>query len=354
MKKLFLFLAIFFLMCFSFAAPALTQTMPQQEAGEVIETEIDPSNFLSASNFQGKGGQAVAPLSESDEEMVRINKSLKHLIEENQKLLRDNDKTEEDLNTLRGEKAIQDSRLNALVGERERLLKKSKEIELTKQEYEKQIEELKNELELKMQTPQYREAKHIRDLLQETGQPVTVVGDQVAPDIAGQASPVGGQASPVGGQASPVGGQASPVGGQASLTAGQVVLQGQESAKETNREMAELIAENQTLKKDTIKLHYNLANLFFEQGKYEMAAAEYTRVSNLMPQDAATHYNLAFVAENYLHDKKTALLHYTRYVQLEPNAPDATLVKNKISELKIDMKAKIDSLLERDKPHGYE
>ncbi|MDP8265962.1 MAG: tetratricopeptide repeat protein [Candidatus Aceula meridiana] len=336
MKKLFFLFAIFCLMGIVFAPAGFTQA-PQQEPGEFIETDIDASNFLSRPSQQMQG-QPVAQLSQSDEQMTQINKSLKHLIDENQKLLGDNDKTEEELNTLRGERAIQDNRLNALVGERERLLKKSAEIEQIKQDYEKQIKGLKDELELKMQTPEYQEAKHIRDLLQETGQPVTVIGDQSAPDITGQVVPAGERASST----------AKPSAAQV------VVLQDTDAIEEMDKGMAELIAENQVLKKDTIKLHYNLANLFFEQGKYEMAAAEYKRVSNLMPQDAATHYNLAFVCENYLNDKQSALLHYTRYVQLEPNASDTILIKNKISELKIEMKSKIDSLLERDKPYEYE
>ena len=109
--------------------------------------------------------------------------------------------------------------------------------------------------------------------------------------------------------------------------------------------------ENKKLKTDSTKLHYNLANLFFEQGKYEKAAREYKKVLEVIPQDPAAHYNLAFVSGEFLKDPETALNHYQRYLMLDPLAEDAPLVQEKILEAQLQLQTRIHSPIEREGLH---
>lgn len=285
---------------------------------ESIESEIGSSDFFKVDAME-ETERKVKDLDEQEKQMIRINQSLKNLIGENQKLLADNERIQDEMMKLRGERMIQDNRLTALVTERENLLKRSEDIEQIKKEYEIKIEELKNELELKRSTPQYQEALAIRNLLDQADEPVAVSAESRSDLIGG-----------------------SNLATEEIVDDDNLAL----SYQELKNEISELLSENETLRKDTIKLHYNLANLFFEQGKYDMAAAGYERVLGLMPQDSATHYNLAFVSENYLNDKKTALKHYLQYLELEPHATDMILVKNKIAELRMQLKIKIDSLID--------
>ena len=78
-----------------------------------------------------------------------------------------------------------------------------------------------------------------------------------------------------------------------------------------------------------------------------MASAEYKRVLDLMPHDSATHYNLAFVNEEYLNDYKTALNHYRQYLIIEPSADDINFVKNRITQLKLKIRTKINSIIDK-------
>ncbi len=294
----------------------LTQAT-QSKRVESIEREIGSSDFFKV-DTQEETARKVKDLDVQEKQMIRINQSVKNLIDENQKLLKDNERMQEDMLKLRGERMIQDNRLQALVTERENLLKQSEDIEQIKKEYQVKIEQLKDELELKAATPQYQEAREIRDLLEQSQMPLAVPLERKTELNV-------------------------PLSSDVEIIDDELMAQRYQALKE---EISQLLSENETLKKDTIKLHYNLANLFFEQGKYKMAAAGYQRVLRLMPQDSATHYNLAFVSENYLDDKKTALKHYLQYLDLEPDAVDATLVKNKIAELRMNLKIKIDSLID--------
>src|SRR5204863_9933849 len=65
--------------------------------------------------------------------------------------------------------------------------------------------------------------------------------------------------------------------------------------------------QDQNLRSDAAKAHYNMGNIYFEKGEYEIAAREYYQAVTLMPNDPDAHYNLAFVSGEYLNDQKTAL-----------------------------------------------
>ncbi len=113
----------------------------------------------------------------------------------------------------------------------------------------------------------------------------------------------------------------------------------------------DLDPEDQQFKDELAKAHYNMGNIYFERGQYQRAVVEFYQAVDLAPNDADTHYNLAFVSGEYLGDQETALKHYQWYIYLRPNADDIKAVNEKILTAKSHLKSKIDSPLDKDNGH---
>ncbi len=105
--------------------------------------------------------------------------------------------------------------------------------------------------------------------------------------------------------------------------------------------------EDERLKMDSAKAHYNMGNVYYQKGEYEVAAREYYQAVILMPNDPDVHYNLAYVSSEHLNDPDTALKHYKMYLYLNPNARDLHYVRKKILESELKLRGKIDSRLEK-------
>ena len=103
---------------------------------------------------------------------------------------------------------------------------------------------------------------------------------------------------------------------------------------------------DEKLKEDAAKAHYNMGNIYFQKGEFEIAAREYYQAVTLMPDDPDSHYNLALISGEYLNDQSTALKHYQMYLYLNPEAKDADFVKEKIIHAKMLIGATVDSHLE--------
>ncbi len=106
--------------------------------------------------------------------------------------------------------------------------------------------------------------------------------------------------------------------------------------------------QNEGLRSDEGRVHYNMGNIFFHQGDYARARDEFLLAVQLMPYDANAHFNLAFVSWEYLSDFKTALKHFQQYLWLNPEAEDANLVKEKIIAAQLEIMGNNDSSLEQD------
>jgi len=91
-----------------------------------------------------------------------------------------------------------------------------------------------------------------------------------------------------------------------------------------------------TYREKALKRHYNLAIIYENVGKYKEAAEEYEKILELSPDDADTHYNLAIVYDDHIQDNEKAVFHYRRYLDLVPNAPDAGLVTEWMTEARED------------------
>lgn len=105
---------------------------------------------------------------------------------------------------------------------------------------------------------------------------------------------------------------------------------------------------DERLRADAAKAHYNMGNIYYQKGYYEIAAREYYQAVTLMPNDPDTHFNLAFVSGEYLRDFKTALKHYKMYLYLNPDAKDRAFVNEKIMHAQLEIRGSLDSILEKD------
>ncbi|MFT5387086.1 MAG: tetratricopeptide (TPR) repeat protein [Candidatus Omnitrophota bacterium] len=105
--------------------------------------------------------------------------------------------------------------------------------------------------------------------------------------------------------------------------------------------------QDERLRNDAAKAHYNMGNIYFQKGEYEIAAREYYQAVTLMPNDADVHYNFAFVSSRYLNDFQTSLKHFKMYLYLNPRAKDKKFVQRKINEAELKLRSLIDSPLEK-------
>lgn len=134
--------------------------------------------------------------------------------------------------------------------------------------------------------------------------------------------------------------------------------QEQQTAKELESQTNDMLSkggdldpEDQEFKEELAKAHYNMGNIYFDRAEYQRAVVEYYQSVDLQPNDADTHYNLAFVSGEYLGDQETALKHYQWYLYLKPNADDIPAVNEKILQAKLHLRSKIDSTLDKDNGH---
>ncbi len=96
--------------------------------------------------------------------------------------------------------------------------------------------------------------------------------------------------------------------------------------------LKELATAKERLTQESGKAHYNLGNLFFRNGKYAKAAAEYEMALNALPEDADIYYNLAVLYDYYLDDSEKAKVYYSKYLRKNPGADESLFVKERIAE----------------------
>lgn len=351
-----LMLFVFLFCCW--ALPAISQTPDKKEnvAGtkkentpsrkvEVVQTEVsldqivkEPPKATPAANASpeaAKGGSDFLP---EEQQIIAINKSLKNVLEENQKLAQERQALEKELGQLRGENEIRANRINFLSRQREDLQKQTDETRALDAQKAKELENLKAALEQKEKEYQQKVQKMQEEAAQKEQEQKKAM-EMVLPRKGAK------------------GAQGAAITAPQDLA--QIKKQTQENltrveqnVKKVALRISQLNQENKKLKKDSTKLHYNLANTFFERGLYEKAAREYKKVVDLMPYDAAAHYNLAFVCGEFLNDYQTALDHYQQYLYLNPEAEDEELVKEKILEVKLNLRARVNSPVDQEAPYG--
>src|SRR3989338_1298727 len=326
--------AVFFLNArLLFAQPVSNAELPPSD--DVLKTEIGLDQMM----VDEKPGpvmpskpavQDKVELSPGEQSLMMINQSLKNAIEENKKLIEEKEAVQAELGRIRGDNEVFLNRINILSRQREDLQKRAQEAEKKQQESETKVQDANNIVAQKEKEFNDRLEQSEREDLEQQQKEQEVLGT-ILPRLK-------------------EGGSALEQGRQEELKRkAKAELENLENnAQKMMSQVRSLNRENKKLKTDSAKMHYNIANLFFEQGRYDRAAAEYKKVLAIMPDDPSTHYNLAFVNGEFLKDYKTALEHYQAYLYLSPYADDTALVKEKILEIELILKSNIGSYIEDD------
>jgi len=102
-------------------------------------------------------------------------------------------------------------------------------------------------------------------------------------------------------------------------------------ARTVPQDISQMAREHQRLIKETADMHYNLGVLFTKSRQYSQAAAEFRKVLELRPDDGDAYYNLGVIYAEHLPDRDKALALFRRYLQINPDARDASWVKQYIA-----------------------
>ena len=313
-KAVFLWMILGLLMFFSragtWAAEIKKEEKKENKKTEVVETKIDLDQMVVDEDPSGMSPQEVVF---NEQKLMQISQALKNAIEENKELMKDKEKIIDDVKQLRGQHEVDASRMNALSQERDEIKRRIEEAVKTNQEQTQKSKELQTSLDQKTQVWEAK-VKKLEEQL--------ALQEKLNEDMETMRTPALSEED-----------AASDLpGGAGGLTMVSKVQQ--------------LNQENDQLRSESAKVHYNLGNIFFKQGEYDRAAVEYRQAVQLMPYDPANHYNLAFVSGDFLNDHRTALKHYQQYLFLNPKAKDAAFVKEKILKARMELKAAINSPLE--------
>ncbi len=280
---------------------------------------------------------SASDLSVSEQQMIKINATLKNVIEENKKLLDEKNAIDSELKGLRGQNEIRSGRLNAVTRQRDELERRLQQAEDGQKAYQAQLDELKTTLQAKEKEFDSK-IKAIEEQQAKEQEEQERAMQTVLPRFSDKQAAA----------------ESKKKWQELKQKAQETLSNVESSTQNVTAQISTISQENKKLKEDSAKLHYNLANTFFEQGKYKKAVAEYQKVVALLPNDAAAHYNLAFVSGEFLDDYPLALEHYRQYLHINPQAEDAYYVKEKILEAELRVKTHIDSSLDKDVKKGKE
>jgi tetratricopeptide (TPR) repeat protein len=93
--------------------------------------------------------------------------------------------------------------------------------------------------------------------------------------------------------------------------------------EENARKVSQVALLKDRLIKENAVLHYNLGVVYLQRQEFNEAIGEFQKVLELNPNDAATHYNLGIIYADYLGNKPKAILHFKKYLALDPKDKDA-------------------------------
>lgn len=91
-------------------------------------------------------------------------------------------------------------------------------------------------------------------------------------------------------------------------------------------EAARALRMSSEFRPDSAQTLNNLGEVYRRLKQYETAETVYLRAILSQPSYADAHYNLGILYDNHLKNKKQAVIHYKRYLALNPASRDAALV----------------------------
>lgn len=271
-----------------------------------IESEVVPSEEEVITDYEMDLGplneeliQAKQSVNESksirEEDVLKINQSLRRAIEQNRRLQQEKKKLSEELGLIRGQTRMERTRRETLENQVRAYEAKIDEAVNAQSDFDETV----TTLQTKIQERENVLLARINELQRQLEGPVQDERPTTVMDDQGN------------------------------------LIQVQQEGLDVINFLDELDAMQQQMKEDEARVHYNMGNIFFHQGKIDEAVAEYKKAIEIMPSDANAHFNLAFVAGDYLHEYKTAIQHYQQYLYLNPSADDAPLVQEKILEAQL-------------------
>jgi tetratricopeptide (TPR) repeat protein len=163
--------------------------------------------------------------------------------------------------------------------------------------------------------------------------PLYYCWDSVA-SIDGQAVPGRTRKAQVSPEAEP-GGAARDGDMQALLAAKDKEIEELRGRVEEGRQVKEDLAVlKQAFKTLQAKYYNNLGGMYLYEKAFEDAAAAFEDALTIDPWNEEACFNLALVYDNYMHDTKTAVNFYERYLILVPAARDRPQIEARIAQLK--------------------
>ncbi|MCK5581645.1 MAG: tetratricopeptide repeat protein [Candidatus Omnitrophica bacterium] len=287
----------------------------QGEEVFVLESKVDLDQFSPSGEGLDGGvriSDEVKGLEIKQDQLIQMSRSLRHVLEENERLRTENEDMGAQLRTLRGQRNIEEMRADSVMEERDVYQKQAEQVLVLNEQIQKNLEELR-EHALKEREDWQKKVAALEKFSEEQGQKREEEKKQFF-----------------------------------ALPAGEEKLVVDTGNEDVVRMIQLLDQESKRMNVDEAKVHYNMGNIFFNQGKYEQAVGEYREAVRLVTDDASAHFNLAFVSDEYMHDYDTALKHYKKYLELNENADDVEMVKEKIFSLEVLIGSRIDSPLEKD------
>jgi len=298
-------------------------------------------------------------------QVIQINKSLSRIIEENEKLRKEKEELDRSLRTLRGQRNLEETRVNTAVKERDQYKKELDEIVAKNAGFQKEMADLRGQLEVKGRWMESRIKNSTSDLSLVDQQKLLQIQKEIPDDQRTlellrfdlrsakerldqlqEVLPLMDKAAAAETAATGSATNATPT---TAVTADTTLQGDQQKGEEVLALLNEFSKKSEKLRADEARVHYNMGNKYFHEGDYQKAADEYGQAIKLQPEDASAHFNLAFVSGEFVKDFKSAVKHYRLYLMLNPSAPDENLVKEKIIEAELILKSTLDhSRAERD------
>lgn len=280
--------------------------------GEVIAIGM-MSIFLMPSFASAQGSSGAI----QEKQIVENNKNFKNAIEENQKLIARSQELEAEMEKLRSQNEENTMQFDDLKRQRDELSRQIDSVRSSNRKYAQEINKLEQKVEDLESTQKELEVK--AEMAEDTNK-----------RVAAQSASEGNDTPTVGANT-------------------EQVLSLEQKTIDLLSRIDAFNEQDEKLRGDAAKAHYNMGNIYFEKGEYEIAAREYYQAVTLMPNDPDAHYNLAFVSSQYLNDYKTALEHYKMYLYLKPDAQDRDQIKEKIVQAQLVLQSKVDSPLDKTK-----
>jgi tetratricopeptide (TPR) repeat protein len=119
-------------------------------------------------------------------------------------------------------------------------------------------------------------------------------------------------------------------------TSGEILQNKEEQLIKENENLRKKISSLEaTLKKERALYHYNLGVAYTKANLFKEAIESYQKCLEFDPKMAEAHYNLGLLYEDFKKDPEVAILHYQKYLELNPDAEDKEEVKKWIDRLTI-------------------